>query len=109
MFYTTKTICITDKTDSPDEVYIGRKGQGQDGYYGNPVVKKSLCPECGVAHSTNGSTLKCYEIYLKKKLASDLTFRKKVKKLLNKTLVCHCKESSDCHGSVLVRYINALN
>ena len=45
------------------DVYIGRGGQGQDGYFGNPVVVGSRCPMCHRFHMSKGSTLLCYSNY----------------------------------------------
>ena len=46
------------------DVYIGRPGKGEVGYFGNPIVVGKECPICGEIHQ-RGETLKCYEKYLR--------------------------------------------
>ena len=109
MFYKTKLICIEQRTGAEEEVYIGRKGNGEDGYFGNPVIMKEDCPRCGKPHSTKGSTLPCYEKILQERLKTDMIFRNRVKDLVDKTLVCFCPEGDKCHGNILMDYIHRLN
>lgn len=107
--YTAKIIHISEATEEYNEVYIGRAGRGKDGYFGNPIIKGKLCDECGQTHTVNGSTLPCYRIYLTRRLREDEVFRKKVRELSNKVLVCFCTDKSKCHGTILTYYIGKLN
>lgn len=109
MVHTTKVIDIIDAKGGENEVYIGRAGHGYDGYFGNPIVRTSNCPECGKLHSTPGSTIPCFEIYFLRRLKEDREFREKVKGLIDKTLVCFCVPKHKCHGEVMVEYINRMN
>ena len=109
MVHTTKVIHINEITGAENEVYIGRKSKEGDGYFGNPIIKGKTCKECGKIHTTDGSTLLCYTIYLEKRLRKDKVFRKRVQELVNKTLVCFCTDKSKCHGTILVEYANRLN
>lgn len=105
----TVAININDATGSPDEVYIGRAGKGEVGYFGNPCVIDKECPVCGEIHKVKGETLKCYESYLKKRIDSDEEFRNKIQKLNGKKLVCFCDNPLKCHGNVMIKYIDILN
>lgn len=55
-----KVIHIRDSTGSEDEVYIGRAGKGNDGMFGNPVIKGQGCFMCGKTHVDGGSTFPSY-------------------------------------------------
>ncbi len=90
------------------DVYIGRPGKQQDGYFGNPVAIGKSCPVCESVHTDGESTLPCYEQYLKSRLEADSDFKKRVKNLQNKTLGCFCKPKP-CHGDILIKYITLLN
>ncbi len=99
----------TDWYSDDTYVYIGRAGNGQSGYFGNPIIK---------ANSEDpGSTLKRYEQYLISRLNEDSDFARKVKDLKGKKLVCFCapqggfspQDKEICHGQVLARYSNQLN
>ena len=85
------------------DVYIGRRGKGHDGYFGNPIRKGIECSLCGEVHRTRSSTLVCYEDYLRARLMVDTLFRERVKALRGKRLGCFCKPRA-CHGDILARY-----
>lgn len=74
------------------DVYIGRAGNGQDGYFGNPF---KLTPG-----ADRGSTLEDYEAYARKRIETDATFKMRVFGLYGKRLFCFCKPHA-CHGDVL--------
>ena len=84
------------------EVYIGRKGKGQSGYFGNPIRRGYDCMECGVVHATGGSTLPCFERYARKRMASDAEYRSRVAGLHGKVLGCFCAPAP-CHGDILIK------
>ena len=88
----------------PYDVYIGRAGKGQDGYYGNPVIINKTCPICGGIHKDRGSTLPCYEIYFKKRIESDSEFKERILSLDGKRLGCFCSPKP-CHGLVIIEWI----
>ena len=93
-------------------VYIGRKGKGHDGYFGNPIPLNSpgICPVCSRSgvHNDRGSTLVCYEKYARRRISEDPIFREAVKALQGHTLVCFCKPQA-CHGDILVKLCIELN
>lgn len=87
------------------DVYIGRAGKGQDGYFGNPIRRNAVCPVCGGRHDTNGSTLDCFRIYFTRRLRDDSMFRAMVEELKGKRLGCFCKPGP-CHGDVIKEYLD---
>lgn len=78
------------------EVYIGRDGHGQSGYFGNPFSK-----------GTREENIKMYTAYFKARLKTDPIFKKKIHELKGKVLGCFCKPLA-CHGDVIVDYLNKL-
>jgi len=87
------------------DVYIGRAGHGQDGYFGNPVRINKKCPICVKRHQARGETLECYKIYFYERIKTDEIFRAKVKELKNKRLGCFCKPRYPCHGDIIKEYL----
>lgn len=77
------------------DVYIGRAGKGQDGYFGNPY------PLVG---GDREACLAKYKVYFLSRVESDQEFRRKVLELRGKALGCFCKPLS-CHGDVLVEWL----
>lgn len=88
------------------DVYIGRAGRGEDGYFGNPVRVGGLCSRCGDAHADGGSTLFCYRTYFYARLASDPEFYQRVAALRGAVLGCFCKPHP-CHGDIIVEWIHS--
>ncbi len=90
-------------------VYIGRAGKGLDGYWGNPVKLNEECCVCHQRHEDRGSTLPCYEQYLRNRLQSSMSFRQMFMSLAeNDVLGCFCKPDA-CHGDVMVKVWTELN
>lgn len=73
------------------DVYIGRAGKGQDGYFGNPF---RLAPG-----GAKGSTLERYREYFYNRLAEDPEFKRRIHKLKGRRLGCFCKPHA-CHGDI---------
>jgi len=84
------------------DVYIGRAGRGEQGIFGNPILRNKKCPLCNEIHVEQGSTLSCYKIYLERRLEEDSDFRESVKALKGKVLGCFCPPKP-CHGDILIR------
>jgi len=80
------------------DVYIGRMGRGQDGYFGNPFAL-----EHGAAR---GSTLERYRKYFYGRLQSDPGFRQRIHALKGRTLGCFCKPNP-CHGDIIKEYLDS--
>jgi hypothetical protein len=85
-----KVIHIKDKTNSMDEVYIGRGSK-----WGNPFVIGK--------HGNRDEVIALYEERLlqNNELMDDLV------ELVDKTLVCFCKPKA-CHGDVLKSLVDRL-
>jgi hypothetical protein len=81
------------------DVYIGRQGRGQDGYFGNPFT---LSPG-----QARGASLEKYGTYFNDRIKNDAEFRNKVHGLKGKTLGCFCKPYP-CHGDIIAEYLNFL-
>ena len=84
------------------DVYVGRRGHGHDGYFGNPVIRGQHCQLCGTTHWDDGSTLPCFERWARRRVSADPTWRTKVASLRGKVLGCFCAPGP-CHGDVLAR------
>ena len=82
------------------DVYIGRAGHGQDGYFGNPFVLS--------AGQSRGASIDKYRAHFYDRLKTDTEFRIKIHELKGKTLGCFCKPNP-CHGDVIAEYLNSLN
>ena len=86
----------------PEIVYIGRAGRGQSGIFGNPVHFNRPCPICKNKHRGAGSTLRCFRIYFRRRIASDTQFREAVLSLTGKQLWCPgCRGHQLCHGQII--------
>ena len=87
------------------DVYIGRRGKGHDGYFGNPIRIGGTCPVCSAIHGTGGSTIDCYRVYFRRRMQSDDMFREAINSLQGKRLGCFCKPHP-CHGDVIKEYLD---
>lgn len=81
------------------DVYIGRAGKWQDGYFGNPV---RLNPG-----EARGSTLAKYKGYFYSRLQTDPEFKQKIHELKGKALGCFCKPNP-CHGDIIREYLDSI-
>ena len=79
------------------DVYIGRAGKGQDGYFGNPYGDRS--------REENISRFKEYFYW---RIENDPEFKQRVEQLKGKILGCFCKPKS-CHGDIIAEYLNQSN
>lgn len=78
---------------APYEVYIGRAGKGQDGYFGNPF-------EIG-RNGDREEVITRFREYAQDRMYHDPDYRTRVKALHGKTLGCFCAPEP-CHGDVLL-------
>lgn len=86
--------------NNPQYVYIGRAGKGQDGYFGNPFKLSK--------HEERGATLARFEAHARRLLDTDIEYRRRVRDLYGKTLVCFC-HPQPCHGDVLAKLAAVLS
>jgi len=89
---------------TPDfDVYIGRKGLGQDGYFGNPfIMAKDNTPEA------RDSVLASYRTYFYSRIEKDPEFKKRVLSLKDKRLGCFCHPKA-CHGDIIAEWLDGVN
>ena len=78
------------------DVYIGRAGRGQDGYFGNPFP---------LGRQSRGATIERYRGYFLNRLRTDERFARRVRELKGHTLGCFCKPHP-CHGDVIAEYLD---
>jgi len=91
---------------------------GRNTPYGNPcriarnTSKFYQCPECGDFHFTAGSTLLCYEQYLRRRISDDPNFVKLLsvlKEKIQEGYILRCPgcdiSSPTCHGRILEKYL----
>jgi transcriptional regulator with XRE-family HTH domain len=90
------TVVVNLRKESFD-VYIGRKGKGYSGYYGNPFRVGSMPIE---------QVLVRYREYFIKRIASDPEFKSRVLKLRGRRLGCFCVPNP-CHGQIIVEWLNS--
>jgi hypothetical protein len=94
--------------NSDCDLYCGRSPNGgvanigDRGWLGNPIKKGQRCPICGDTHYGNGSTLGCYEDYLRNRLDTDDAFREAFLSKIDEDtrLGCFCKPKP-CHTDVI--------
>lgn len=101
------TRVINIKSGEPYDVYCGRAGHGQYGYYGNPHPI-GFCKICQRHHNRED----CIEVFRQEftaRINSDKEYKLKVDELKDKTLGCFCKQNDieiPCHCDVYVDYFN---
>jgi hypothetical protein len=84
-------------------IYIGRAGNGENGFWGNPIKVNAVCSKCKQLHETRGSTLACYETYLRTKLETSSVFKLRFMALdADDVLGCFCSPEP-CHGDIMIK------
>jgi hypothetical protein len=94
-----KTKVVNIKLHTCD-VYIGRAGKGQDGYFGNPFRIEP--------GESRDSSLEKYKAYFYNRLETDPEFKKRIHELKGKTLGCFCKPHP-CHEDIIAEYLDSLD
>lgn len=90
-----------NKSKSGD-VYIGRPS-----IFGNPYSHQdSEIAEFKVSSRTEA--IARFKTYFDERLDSDLEFRKQVRALKGKRLVCWCSPLR-CHGDIIAKYVDSLS
>lgn len=92
-----ETTVVNIKHTNDYDVYIGRSGKGQNGYFGNPFKNLS-----------RSESIKAFKDYAIERINDDPEFRENVKNLYGKTLGCFCKPKA-CHGDILVKLAEQLH
>ena len=87
------------------DIYIGRKGQGYEGYLGNPHPI-GYCKLCKNTH-TRETCIAAFKKDFGYRLQSDAEFKRQVLACRGKKLGCFCKPQA-CHCDVIATYLNGL-
>ena len=80
------------------DVYIGRTGHGQDGYFGNPFVLGR--------DGNRAEVIRKYREWFEQRIKADPIFRARIEALRGKRLGCFCKPLA-CHGNVIVEWLES--
>ena len=98
------TTVVNIRLDAYD-VYIGRAGRGEDGYFGNPFWLGR--------EEARGATIARFKEYFLERVEKDAVFRARVLALRGKKLGCFCKGRAGpginvpCHGDVIAEWVDA--
>jgi hypothetical protein len=93
-----KTRVVNIKRGEPYDQYIGRVGHGQDGYFGNPITNEDR-------RLSKAEVIEAFRVYFYRRLETDSEFKQRVLELKGKTLGCFCSNKRECHGTVIVEYL----
>jgi len=93
------------------DVYIGRPGKGEAGYFGNPHTSHGPCRAC---HERTGKlalhgreqSIELYRQDFTTRIESDLTFRASILMLRGLRLGCFCAPLA-CHGDIIAAWIDS--
>lgn len=86
---------VVNLRKEPYDVYIGRAGKGEEGYFGNPYP---------LAMGDRDACLERYRHYFEARLNRDKEFKRRIEALKGKRLGCFCKPLK-CHGDIIVEYL----
>ncbi len=93
-----KTVVVNIYQEQFD-VYIGRAGRGEDGYFGNPFRMGN-----GISRE---DTVQKFQKYFIVRIENNSEFRRRVLALKGKRLGCFCKPKT-CHGEVIADWLNKM-
>lgn len=94
-----KASCVVVNMRTEDhDVYIGRKGRGWSGYFGNPFRRSSNEPR--------GATIQKFRAYFLERVETDPEFKARALALRGQRLGCFCKPNP-CHGDVIAEWVNS--
>lgn len=91
---------------APYDIYIGRAGKGQSGYFGNPFPIINARRD-DPAHLSD--VLDRFTRYFIDRVDKDPEFRARVLALRGKRLGCFCVDrdgNGSCHGKIIARWID---
>ena len=96
---TTMQTVVVNINKEPFDIYIGRAGRGQDGYFGNPFRMGS-----GISRE---DAVERFQKYFTERIQKDAEFNWQVLALKGKRLGCFCKPKA-CHGDVIADWLNKM-
>ena len=92
------TTTVVNLRREPYDVYIGRAGHGNDGYFGNPLRLGT--------EKDRDAVIEQYRVWFLRRVEADPEFRRRVLALRGKRLGCFCFPKR-CHGNVMAEWIDA--
>ena len=96
---------VVNLHNEPFDVYIGRAGKGQDGYFGNRhPIGYCYQMQCLCQHDRK-SAIEAYKKDFLYAIEHDGTFLLRVLELRGKRLGCFCKPLA-CHGDVIKEWLD---
>lgn len=99
------TTRVVNLRKEPFDVYIGRAGHGQDGYFGNPYRVST--------YGVEGAIL-MFSTYFYGRIANEPEFRRRVEELRGRTLGCFCRPAAGflgkliCHGQIIAGWCDGV-
>lgn len=90
------TCRVVNLRKSPYDVYIGRAGKGQSGYFGNPYSVAEY----------GDKAIPLFREYFHERIITDPVFKARVLALKSKILGCFCAPYV-CHGDIISEWLNA--
>lgn len=98
---------VVNLRTEPYDIYIGRAGNGQNGYFGNnhPI---GFCSLCNQQHN-RAEAIAAFRRDFYKRIEDDPDFFNKVWEMKDKTLGCFCKRPDcivECHGDIYAEYLD---
>lgn len=81
------------------DTYIGRRGKGQSGYFGNPYRLEDD------SDRARTSSIAKFRNYFYNRLKTDIEFKEAIHRLRGLKLGCFCKPKA-CHGDVIAEYLD---
>ncbi len=115
---TTTVINLNHRPKPAFDIYVGRPGKGQTGFFGNPHALGTVrvCPECfrrfGLTKKhPPEECIRTFETEACQRIIDDAEFRQGVMKLRDKVLACFCVKrdgTGECHAKLYVRLLDGL-
>lgn len=98
------TTTVVNIHTGPYDVYCGRPGKGQDGYFGN-IHHVGQCDACRGRFHTRAEALALFKIHFEERIRTDEIYRERIKRELpGKRLGCFCAPK-ECHVNVIVAWL----
>ena len=90
---------VVNINKEPFDVYIGRAGRGEDGYFGNPFSMRN--------RTSRKDAVQKFQKYFIERIEKESEFTLRVLALKGKRLGCFCKPKA-CHGDVIADWLNKM-
>ena len=88
---------VVNLRKEPYDVYVGRAGHGEEGYFGKPR---------GLPSNGSGGWITYYRSYLEGRTSADPEFHRRLEGLRSHTLGCFCLPRP-CHGTIIKEWLES--